>query len=261
VFANAAIGQNGFLTAGLFMTGLSLLSASPFAAGMVLGCLVIKPQLAILLPVALIAGRQWRAVGGAALSSAGIMLLGLVAFGTSTTLAWLHEAPLIVNATSDGLMGWPKLASVYAAGRQAGVAPAVAIALHAMVALAAAAVVWKIWRSTADNGLKVAALAAGSMLMSPYVFYYDGLILVPAFFLLARDAGSRGLLLALWCVSLLVLVQAAGTASFMNLNEVIPIGLLALAYGHAHLARPLAGPGGLTFQQPSGVRIFQRVGR
>jgi Glycosyltransferase family 87 len=239
VFANAAIGQNGFLTAGLFMIGLSVLSASPFAAGMVLGCLVIKPQLAMLLPVALVAGRQRRVVAGAALSSAGIMLFGLVAFGTATTLAWLHEVPLIVNVTSDGLMGWPKLASVYAAGSQEGLVPGVAIALHNIVALAAAAIVWRVWRSMADNGLKVATLAAGSMLMSPYVFYYDGLILVPAFFLLARDARSRGVLLALWCLSLFVLAQAAGTATFVNLNAVIPIGLLAVACHHARLARSM----------------------
>src|SRR5690349_22642070 len=70
-YANAAIGQNGFLTAGIFMAGVSLLSQAPLAAGLVLGCLVIKPQLAILLPLALIAGRRWRTFAGAAVSSIG----------------------------------------------------------------------------------------------------------------------------------------------------------------------------------------------
>jgi hypothetical protein len=260
VFANAAIGQNGFLTAGLFMTGLSLLSSSPFAAGAVLGCLVIKPQLGILLPVALLAGRNWRAIAGAALSTVGIILAGLLLFGGATTIAWMAEAPLIVNVTDAGLMGWVKLASVYAAARQIGLTPQAALAVHGLVAVAAGAMVWNVWRSTRDEALKISTLAAGSMLMSPYVFYYDALILVPAFFLLARDASARGPLVALWGLSLVLLVQASGTGSFVNLNALVPIALMAIAWRQMHLSKRAATPTHLTFRQPSGVRISQRVG-
>lgn len=260
VFANAAIGQNGFLTAGLLMTGLALLSASPFAAGAILGCLAIKPQLGILLPVALIAGRHWRAIAGATLSASGILIAGLALFGTATTSAWMREAPLIVNVTSGGLMGWAKLASVYAAARQVGLTGEIALAIHGLVAVAAATLVWKIWRSTREDSLKFSALAAGSMLMSPYVFYYDALVLVPAFFLLARDASARGPLLALWGLSLLALMQAAGTWSFVNLNPLVPIALMAIAWRQMALSKSLEAPAYLTFRQPSGVRISQRVG-
>jgi hypothetical protein len=260
VFANAAIGQNGFLTAGLFMTGLSLLSASPFTAGAVLGCLVIKPQLGILLPVALLAGRNWRAIAGATLSATGIILAGIFVFGTATTIAWMGEAPLIANVTSAGLMGWVKLASVYAAARQIGLPPQTALAIHGIVAVAAAVMVWNVWRSTRDEGLKIATLAAGSTLMSPYVFYYDALILAPAFFSLARDASARGKLIALWGLSLVLLVQASGTGGFVNLNALVPIALLAVAWRQMHLTKDAAAPTHLTFRQPSGVRISQRVG-
>src|SRR5437763_16238387 len=115
VFANARMGQNACVTAGIFMGGLALLESSPFAAGAVLGCLVIKPQLALLLPVAMIAGRQWRAIVGAAMSSTGILLLGLLVFGRAASAAWLHQLPLYAAIARDGLVGWSKLGSVYTA--------------------------------------------------------------------------------------------------------------------------------------------------
>jgi alpha-1,2-mannosyltransferase len=259
-FANAAIGQNGFLTAGIFMAGLSLLSSAPFAAGLLLGCLAIKPQLALLLPVALIAGRQWRAVAGAAMSSTGILLAGVAAFGPAATAAWLHQGQFIVDITSKGLMGWSKLASVYATARQIGFAPEAAIAIHLAVAAAGAAVTWRIWRSQAAQEVKVAVLAAASMLMSPYVFYYDGLVLVPAFFYLVRKHERPGLLLALWSVPLLLMV-GIGLGGVVNLNPIVPIVLTMLIYRSWNAAKPMREGRNLTFEQPSGVRLSQRVWR
>src|SRR3954471_2314764 len=209
VFANAAIGQNAFVTAGIFMTGLALLESAPLAAGAVLGCLVIKPQLGLLLPVALIAARQWRAIVGAAISSTGIMLLGLVLFGTATTMAWINQLPLYGTIVRDGLVGWSKLGSVYAAARLAGLASGPAIVLHAVVLIAAAAAVWRIWRSECDYGAKVAILSAATLLASPYVFFYDGVMLVPAFFWLAREKTRPAIVLALWCLPLLMLAEIA----------------------------------------------------
>ena len=258
-FANAAIGQNGFLTAGIFMAGLSLLGQAPFAAGLVLGCLIIKPQLAILLPVALIAAREWRAVAGAAISSAGILLAGLAAFGVATTAAWLHEAQFIVKITNEGLVGWSKLASVYAASRQLGFTPGTAMAVHLIVAGAAVVATWRVWRSPAAKDVKVAFLSAASMLMSPYVFYYDALILVPAFLFLAREQERPAMLVALWSVPLLLMAQI-GLREQANINPLVPIVLSALVYRRWNAAKSVAKGGNLTFEQPSAVRLSQRVG-
>ena len=66
VFINAVGGQNGTWTAALFGGGLSLLERRPLLAGGLLGLLIYKPQLALLIPVALLAGRHWRAFAAAA---------------------------------------------------------------------------------------------------------------------------------------------------------------------------------------------------
>jgi hypothetical protein len=258
VYANAAIGQNGFLTAGIFMAGLALLTSSPLAAGLVLGCLVIKPQLALLLPIALVAGRQWRAVLGAAASASGIMLLGLVLFGPATTIAWLGEAPLIIKVTGDGLMGWSKLASIYAAAREIGIEEGPAILVHALAALAGAALVWRSWREDGEAGAKIAILAAASMLISPYLFYYDGLFLVPAFFYLADKKERAAILLALWSLPLLVIGQIGG-GELLNLNPFGPILLTALVLRRSNAAKSRSDCANLTFGQPFGVRLSQRV--
>ncbi|HLM11463.1 MAG TPA: glycosyltransferase 87 family protein, partial [Reyranella sp.] len=55
-------GQNTFLSLALLYGGLRLLERSPGAAGLLLGALSFKPQLWILVPVALVAARQWRAL-------------------------------------------------------------------------------------------------------------------------------------------------------------------------------------------------------
>ena len=53
-------------TAALFGGGLSLLERRPLLAGGLLGLLIYKPQLGLLIPVALLAGRHWRASEGVA---------------------------------------------------------------------------------------------------------------------------------------------------------------------------------------------------
>src|SRR5258707_10279692 len=68
VFINAVGGQNGTWTAALFGGGLGLLERRPLLAGGLLGLLIYKPQLGLLIPVALLAGRHWRASKGVAVS-------------------------------------------------------------------------------------------------------------------------------------------------------------------------------------------------
>jgi hypothetical protein len=257
-FATAAIGQNGFVMAGIFMAGLILLERRPFTAGLVLGCLVLKPQLALLLPIALLAGGRWRTIAGAAVSAIGVLLLGLAVFGTATTEAWIHQLPLYGRIGRDGLVGWSKLASVYAAGRQAGLEAGPALMLHLTVLTAAALAVWRIWRSKSGDGAKVAILSAAAPLASPYVFYYDQLILVPAFFWLVRDKVSPAVVAALWRLSLLTLIQL-GLDQPVNFGPLGPIAIAGLVYWRWQASERAradrAEPPIFTIEQPSAVTL------
>lgn len=69
VAINGITGQNGLATGGILMIGLPMLDKHPVRAGLLLGCLIVKPQLALLLPLAFAVGGYWRAFFGAAIST------------------------------------------------------------------------------------------------------------------------------------------------------------------------------------------------
>ena len=241
VFINAAIGQNAFVTAAIFIGGMLLLQRRPFAAGLLLGCLVIKPQLGLLLPIALLAARQWRAIAGAAVSSLGLLVIGAAAFGLAVTEAWLAQMPLYVNIGRDGLVGWHKMASVYAAMRQAGAGLEFAFAVHLLIAAAAALLVWRVWKSDAEAPAKAGILAAATLLASPYVFPYDAVLLVVAFFWLAQRGAPALPLAILWCLPLLTIAQIASVHGPVNLSPVVPIGLVVLGALQFRASRQASG--------------------
>jgi hypothetical protein len=248
VYANGAIGQNAFLTAGIFMLGLSVVKQRPFAAGLVLGCLVIKPQLALLLPVAFLAARQWRVIGGAMISVPALFLVGLAIFGSQVTSAWLAQLPLYATITRDGLVGWSKLSSVYAWVRSAGAGTEAALAMHGAIALAAAALVWRAWRSspTDDDDRKVAMLSAATALASPYFFFYDAVILAPAFLFLVGRGERPMTMLALWSLPLLQVAQIGTFSTAVNFNAILAIALTALIAASTALRLRVSQPSAVT---------------
>src|SRR4051794_15276077 len=81
VTVNSWIGQSGFLTCGFFASGLTALGFSPFAGGAIFGVLIIKPQLAALVPIAFVASRQWSAIMGAGLGALLLLAISAALFG------------------------------------------------------------------------------------------------------------------------------------------------------------------------------------
>ena len=111
-------GHNGFLTALLLGGGLMLLDQRPFAAGLLFGCLIYKPQFALILPVLLLAGRHWRAIGGAMLSAALLVSLTLAIWGWPVWQAFLASLPLTRHVVIEqGSTGFHKIMSPFAAVR------------------------------------------------------------------------------------------------------------------------------------------------
>ena len=87
---NFLIGQNGFLTASLLGASLLVLERQPVLAGVFIGCLTYKPQFGILLPVALIAARQWRVCVSAAVTAIFLAAASVAAFGVDAWVAFLR---------------------------------------------------------------------------------------------------------------------------------------------------------------------------
>lgn len=255
LLVNVITGQAGFLTAALLIGGMALLPKRPVLAGVLLGLLIVKPQLGLVLPLALLAGREWRAIAGAAASSVALVLVSLILFGWEPWQAWLGNADLFASIASEGRAGWHRMASVYGALRLAGLASAPAWLAHGLVALAAAAAACLIWYSKADLGARVGALAAATALASPYLFVYDDLILVVPFLWLVARRRHLPLVGLAWAILFLALAQVAGWSPGLNLVPLAPIIFLALILFETRQPRGLSASASEIEPLPRGAAL------
>jgi hypothetical protein len=189
VLWTATHGQNSFLTASLLCWGLLELPRRPVLAGILFGLLTFKPQLGLLLPLALVAGRHWRAAVAATIAALVFAATSAILFGTGVWADFLASTMLSRSLLEDGLgFGhYYKMQSVFAATRLLGFSLPVAYSLQALVALSAAAAVAWVWRRPAgDPDMKNAALMAATPLSTAFFFDYDLMLLAPAIAWLAR---------------------------------------------------------------------------
>jgi hypothetical protein len=192
-FVNLTHGQNGFLTAGLLAGALLSLKPRPLLAGLLFASLAYKPQFGLVIPVALIAGRHWRALLAGGASLAGLTALTLASFGAEPWLAFRQSLGFTRSVVLEqGNTGWEKIQSVFAAIRMLGGSVAEAYALQAAVsALVLGAVAW-LWHSHANTRLKYAALLCAALLTTPYCLDYDMVLLGPAIAFLVAHGMDKG---------------------------------------------------------------------
>ena len=89
VMINAGFGQNGFLSTALFGGAAVWLDRRPALAGICLGSLAYKPQLGIIVPLALIVARRWRCFAVAAATVLVLAAAATLAFGTDVWPAFM----------------------------------------------------------------------------------------------------------------------------------------------------------------------------
>jgi alpha-1,2-mannosyltransferase len=186
---NLGHGQNAFLTTALFGSGGLLLARRPFLAGLCFGALIFKPHLGLLIPVALLAGRQWKAIAGAVVAAAGLAGASLLVFGWATWAGFLKTSALARMALEQEMIGSAKMQSVFAAVRLWHGPVTAAYALQALVALAAAAGVAVVFHRRRNDQAAAAVLAAATLLASPFLLDYDlTLMAIPLAWLFAQGA-------------------------------------------------------------------------
>ena len=193
-FFNLVDGQNGYYSAVLLVWGLALAEQRPWFAGLLLGMLFAKPQLGILVPVALVAGGRWRTLAAAAgcvilLAAASVILLGPDIW-TGFFDQMVRERRLLQFGSST----WAGMPTVFVAMRMAGADLPAAYLIQGVSAIAAAAAVAVLWRGRCPFGVKWAGLAVGGLLATPHAYYYDMIVLIFAAAWLAAEAAKTGFL-------------------------------------------------------------------
>ncbi len=231
-------GQTGFLFAAVLVGGMRLAERHPWLGGAVLGLLACKPQLAVLVPVALLAAGQGRALAAMLLSAAALMALAAAVYGPALCLAWpgaLLAYAALFRAGSGPL--WHLMPTLTAAATLLGLPGRLVLALQSAGAVLGVVLVWRSTRHHQPRALLT--LAAATFLVSPYAFVYDLPLLTAAMLaclidqLPTRAPVELALLAIVLSVPMLVL---AG----------LPVGLVAVAAGlllaMPAIQRPLATP-------------------
>lgn len=231
VFVNLMHGQNGFLTAVLIAGACLSLERRPILAGILIGALCYKPHFGILFPLVLLAGRYWIALASAAVTTLVICGAATLAFGTANWVAFIANLPLTRHILEVGYLPWYKMPTMFAAASMLGAGASAAYALQFAVAAAVSAVtVHAWWRQRGTLELRSALLAVALLMISPYGFDYDLVILALPIALAALDGirngwmpGMRTVLVAAYFAPLIL----PGIAEKTSL-QLMPLVLLAL---------------------------------
>ena len=181
VLANIMAGQNGFLSAALLGGTLLTLNTRPILSGVLLGLLTYKPHLGPLFPIVLIATL-------AALAS-------WVAFGSETWVAFFASIGHTSHAfLGEGWADFAKQQTAFGLVRTLGGSESLAWIVHSAFALSVTAAVTVLWRSRTDRDVKAAALAAGALLTTPYLYTYDLVVLAVPLAFVWRLGRAHGFL-------------------------------------------------------------------
>jgi hypothetical protein len=237
-------GQNGLLTAALLGGALLTLDRKPILSGVLIGLLVIKPHLGLLIPIALIAARRWTTFVSAAVTVVVFCLAATAVFGIDLWFVFFENLGNVRGYVDSGWLPWGMIPSPYVLARSLHVAPDFAMAIQLAALAAAALAVWRVWSAPgASFNLKAATLCAGTMLISPYVFYYDMTILALAGFWLVREGmatgfrpGEKSWLVMAWAAPLFM-GPIEGVTGVQPAVAVI-FALLWFAYRRARSAEP-----------------------
>lgn len=221
---NLVMGQNGAFTAALLIGGLGLTMRRPIVAGMLFGLLVFKPQLGVVLPVVVIATRQWRTLLAAASTAALVIALSAATFGLEAWHGFLGptldmQTAAMMRGEGPFLLMMP---SAFAAGRIFGL-HGEAIWLQAPFLLGAIAIVWSVWRGDAPFETRVAATLMAALAATPQSFNYDLIPTAAAAVVLARYTGPANRWLG-WGVWFLPLAVVAFNAVHLPIGNLILIG-------------------------------------
>lgn len=193
VWLAALAGQNSLYTVGLAMAALALLKRSPWTAGICIGLLAIKPQLAIVFPVALLLGREWRALTAAAVTASLFCLVAGVSLGFDTFTrfftAVLPFGQLIANHAGEWPYGMP---TGFAIARHFGLSPASAYLTQAAFAVPAIALVVYLFVIPSRYEVRAAAIATATMLSQTYLLNYDLVWLALPIAFLTTDGVRHG---------------------------------------------------------------------
>jgi hypothetical protein len=236
IFAPATItcfvtGQTSLLSSALIVGGFRLVTARPILSGTLFGLASFKPQLGLLIPIALISAQLWRTVAAACVTILVLVVASGVAFGWSIWPLWfvklLPHADWVMDV-KDRLN--PTITSSLTS---IGIDLTVARSVQACVAVVVGVIIWICFRHGVTL-LAIAALLVGTFLATPYAIVYDMPLVTSAVLLVLRnrERTNRALtipeliVLALSLVLPVIMLATWRLALFRTIPLILLFGLI-----------------------------------
>jgi hypothetical protein len=244
--AALVIGQNSLIWLACFLAAMAALRDERWLlAGVFIGILTLKPQLGVMILVALVAGGMWRTILAA--SGTAILLAAL-----PTVMVGLEYWPLFLDRLSEqgdrvlsGIKATNLMVGSFYLMVRAGLPPETALMAQTGLAAFCALAVFLVWRSDRVGfDAKAATLVTAIFLSAPYLWFYEAALMAAAGLFLFR-AGlldqrpwQLTLLALFWLGAGLqaILVYLGLDSRFPWAILYVPLMLLALALCLRHTA-------------------------
>jgi alpha-1,2-mannosyltransferase len=178
VLINLLQGQNGFLSTILLAGAYCNLISRPIIAGILIGLLAYKPQLGLIVPLALLAGRQYVVFISAVITVIGMNLTAFLYYGLASYQAFFLNLEISHAFTDQGVLSLFKMPSFFAALRILDVDSNIALSIHAFFGSVIAVLTACVWRKNIGMDIKMSVLIFGSMVVPHYLNDYDLLLLI-----------------------------------------------------------------------------------
>jgi hypothetical protein len=136
---------------------------------MMFGLLAYKPQLGVLVPIALVAAGLWRVIASAAVTGLACVAVSSLAFGRDIWPIWLRQ---LVDYSSHFEPINYLMPTIEANARMLGLSPRLALVAQLAVAIPVGVAVWRAFRA-GPNARAAALLVVGTFLATPHAFNYD----------------------------------------------------------------------------------------
>jgi hypothetical protein len=190
---NAWFGQNAFLSLGFALFCLSFRANRPVLAGVMLGLLTVKPQLAFMLPCLMLIERRWLVLMSAAGTVAALIALSTWLFGARS---WHDYFAIIVPYQSMVMTKFngPFLSiipSVYGSLRLAGISAPFALLIHASFAVPIFLIAIFAVIRTQLSDIRDAIVLIATPLITPYILCYDMGFIMAGLVILVMQARGR----------------------------------------------------------------------
>jgi hypothetical protein len=183
IWINIGCGQNGALSLAILSGGFALMPRRPILSGLVLGCLVIKPQLAVALPfvlggAALAQPRYWKTFFATGANAVLLCGLSWLAFGHTGWSAFLANSAYARETLHQGLVDPALMQSLFAGLRVLGVAFTPAFAAQILLSLGVlGAAAYLSFRHRLEGPTLGALAVAATVVATPFMLDYDLVIL------------------------------------------------------------------------------------